>query len=301
MKKRAARRQTRTRSRRRMSRGLAVGWVSTVNFGENTGRYHTELMDAVSRAVAAKGGHLLAFGAANVSAVAFCKRIAEAHLDGVIVVGPARQDPLKLLLNTNIPAVLIDDAYRGRPLDAVLVDNEGGGYQAMEHLVSLGHTQLGVVTGPKTWKVTRDRLTGVTDAMEDAGLFPAALHVVESDFSPEGGVKAIRQILLKRPRPTAVFFLNDEMASAGLQTVREETDLRVPEDLSIVGFDDTRWASITQPPLTTVHVDKDLIARHAVERLGEVSRDRRHKPSTIIVPTRLEIRKSTARAPRGAG
>lgn len=279
------------------NRPLAIGWISTVTDGGNTGRYHTEMMDHVRLAIQQGGDHLLVFCSDGIAPPTFSKMVLEARLDGAILVGPAQFDPIRKILATGLPAVIIDDRARGKRADSILVDNETGGYLAVEHLVELGHRHIAFVTGPQAWKVTRDRMEGALAAAEKGGIPQSAIQIIEGDFTSRGGYAAVRKILSARTRPTGVFFFNDEMAAGALQALYVQSDLKVPEHVSFVGFDDIGWASLTHPPLTTIHVEKDLMGRQAVEQLRKGIADRNRVPIVTIVPPRLVVRKSTGPVP----
>ena len=287
-----------SQARTASSNALSIGWISTVNDGGNTGRYHSEILDAVRETVQAGGGHLLVFSSANLAPSALHKAIGDAHLDGAVLVGPPREEPMKRIILGGLPVVIIDERFRSRRVDSIMVDNEGGGYQAVEHLLALGHRRLAIVTGPAEWPVCEERLAGAMGAIKDAGIAPESVTVIESVLSPEGGRESVKKLLGISPVPTGIFFLNDEMAAGALQAIYEHTKLRVPQDLSIVGFDDIALAGLTHPPLTTIHAEKDVMGREAVERLRKIIQDKDHLPTTTIVPTRLVVRKSTASAQR---
>jgi DNA-binding LacI/PurR family transcriptional regulator len=263
----------------------------------NTGRYHTEIMDAVREHVQAMGGHLLVFSAAKMTTSNFYNAIGEANLDGAVVVGPPKEDPMKRIILSDLPVVMIDDRLRSRRLDSIMVDNEGGAYLAVEHLISLGHRRFAFVSGPRTWGVCQDRLSGALGSLKDAGIPESAATIIESDFAPEGGRQSARQMLAMNPRPTGVFFFNDEMAAGALQTFYELSSIRVPQDMSVVGFDDISWAQLAHPQLTTIHVEKEIMGREAVEHLVRLITDNSHLPTVMIIPTRLVIRKSTGAPP----
>ncbi len=276
------------------SRPLSIGWVISVSDEGNTGRYHTEIMDAVCTALRKIRGHLLMMSTNGLSSASFCREIGEARLDGVILIGAYRHDLIRRLAGSGLPMVLMDDACRGARIDSILVDNRGGGYLAAQHLIGLGHHRLALVTGPAELQITRDRLEGAMEALQDAGLDSASARILPSDFSPRGGYEAFRKIAAMKPTPTGVFFFNDEMASGAIQALYENTALKVPEDFSFVGFDDISWASLTHPRLTTVRVEKELMGRQAVERLLKRIKDPDHIPTTTIIPTQLVARNSTA-------
>lgn len=276
------------------SRVPAIGWVISVSDNGRTGRYHTEIMDAVQTALQEINGHLVIISAVGQSASAISRIIGEAQLNGIVLIGGFPHETIRHLAGTGMPAVLIDDTCRGAALDSILIDNRSGGYEAARHLISLGHRRLAFVTGIPGLKITEDRLAGAWEAVDEAGISRDRVQVIPGDFSPRSGRLAATRIIAANPQPTGAFFFNDEMASAALQTFYEHSDLRIPEDLSIVGFDDTTWASLTPPPLTTIHVEKELIGREAVLRLRRKMTEADYVPTTSITPTRLVVRKSTA-------
>jgi len=279
------------------NRPRSIGWISTITDNGNTGRYHTEMMDAVRLAVQQNGDHLLVFCSDGIPPTTFCKMVSEARLDGAVLVGPAQFDPIRRLLSTGLPSVVLDDRARGKRADSIVVDNEVGGSLAVEHLISLGHKRIALVTGPQAWKVTRDRLEGALSAIRKAGIPESLIQVVESDFSAKGGYAAMRKVLGKKVRPTGVFLFNDEMASGALQSLYVNSEIKVPYDMSIVGFDDISWAALTHPPLTTIHVEKELMGRQAVEQLKRALSEKNHVPVVTVVPPRLVVRQSSGPAP----
>lgn len=275
------------------SRSLSIGWVLSISDGGKTGRYHTEIMDSVQNALREIHGHLLIINAIGMNTAALCRVIGEAQLDGIILIGGFDKETIRHLAGNGLPAVLIDDTCRGARIDSILVDNRGGGYQAVEYLLALGHRHIALVTGPADLQITNDRLTGALEAATAAGLAQSAIQIIHGDFQPRSGRLAAAKIIAMRQRPTAVFFFNDEMASGALQTFHESSDIKVPHDISIVGFDDILWASLTQPPLTTIRVEKELMGKEAVERLKKRMTTQNHIPETTIIPTQLVVRKTT--------
>jgi LacI family transcriptional regulator len=281
-------------TRRNSTRPLTIGWISSIEDHGLTGSYHMEMMQSARKSVQALGGHFLVFSTEGLSSNAFWKTLGEARLDGALLIGPSQEDPLKQILNGRLPSVVINDKARGHRVNSVQNDNEGGGYQAVRHLLELGHRDLAFVTGPRDWRVTRERLTGAEDALREADIPIESVITVESDFSPKGGMDAIGYILDQVNKPTGIFFFNDEMASGALLFLNGNTPYRVPKHFSFVGFDDISWTSMTHPPLTTVHVETELMGRKAVELLKKIIDGGEHVPLTTVVPTRLVARKSTA-------
>jgi len=272
-----------------------IVWISAISDRGLTGRFYTEILDAVRDNLRNFNANLILYSVPNTSPAQIRTMIRESGIDGAIIVGPTGIEPLHSLIASGLKCVALDDRVHAPNADSIVVDNEGGGHIAVQHLLSLGHRKLAFVTGPHNWTVTRERLNGARTAALEAGLDPDSIPLIESDFSPAGGYRAFLQLIAISPRPTAVFFFNDEMASGALRALYQHTKLRVPQDISFIGFDDISWSALTHPPLTTVHVEKDAIAREAVARLTENIGRHNHVPTVTLLPTRLVVRESVVR------
>lgn len=181
---------------------------------------------------------------------------------------------------------------------SVHIDNVAAAGDAMDHLYGLGHRRIGVITGPLVSPLSRDRLAGTT-ARARAHRAERHLLVVEGDFSIESGATEAMKLLGRRPAPTAVFCFNDEMAIGVIEAARRR-GLRVPDDLSVVGFDDIRFARHIEPPLTTIAQPMRAIGENTVRLLLEILRGDGVGPSSITLPHTLTIRATTA-PPRHPG
>jgi LacI family transcriptional regulator len=223
------------------------------------------------------------------------ENIAARASDGAVLVttdlDPALHSELREL---QVPAVVIDPA--GVPsLDVPTIGaaNWAGGVRATEHLTGLGHRRIGFVAGSPTLWCSRARLDGYRAGLEAAGLPFDRDLVVEGDFGYESGFRAATRLLDLPEPPTAVFAANDQMALGVYEGVRRN-GLRVPEDVSVVGFDDlpeTRWSS---PPMTTVRqplVEMGMLAARTVLRLV---RGQQVESPRIELATELVVRDSTA-------
>jgi LacI family repressor for deo operon, udp, cdd, tsx, nupC, and nupG len=178
---------------------------------------------------------------------------------------------------------------------SVHIDNAKAATDAMEHLYGLAHRRIGVVTGPLESPLSRDRLRGAHAGAKKVGAV-ADLVVLHGDFSIESGRAAGERLLSRTRRPTAVFCFNDEMAIGVLQSAKER-GLRVPEDLSVVGFDDIRFARYVDPPLTTIAQPMREIGERTARLLFEILNGGRTTPASVTLPHRLVVRRSTG--PRG--
>jgi LacI family transcriptional regulator len=181
------------------------------------------------------------------------------------------------------------------PFDTILPANVRGAAQVARLLHDLGHTEIGVVTGPFGLQTVHDRLTGFTDAWSALG---GRLHddaVVEADFARQGGFSAALELFERRPGTTAVFALNDLMAAGALSALQSHLGRRVPEDVSVVGFDDLWFAADLGPALTTVRLPLEEMGARAMELILS---PREVHPRRIHVPAELIVRSSTGAAQR---
>ncbi|MEY9840099.1 LacI family DNA-binding transcriptional regulator [Streptacidiphilus sp. EB103A] len=204
------------------------------------------------------------------------------------------------LASRDIPFVVMDPAGDpGQDVPAVGATNWHGGLAATRHLLELGHRRIGVISGPARMMCSRARTDGYRAALETAGIAYDPGLVREGDFHHEAGHVAGLELLRLPERPTAVFTGND-LQALGLYEAAREIGLRIPEDLSVVGFDDLPLARWVGPPLTTVRQPLTEMAEVATRMVLDLARGR--KPSTLRVDlaTSLVERSSTMR-PRAAG
>jgi LacI family transcriptional regulator len=255
------------------------------------GEFFSELIRGIDRAARKRGYHLLVSGSHGDRAeTREMLRAMRGRVDGLVVLS-ADLDPRELETNlpAEFPAVLLNSDGT-RDYDAIRVDNYGGASALVRHLIGLGHRRIGFVTGPPGNYDATERLRGFRDAMARGGGQPVA--EIRGDFREEAGYRAAARVLRARPRPTAVVVANDAMA-IGLLFALRERNVRVPEDLALVGFDDIPIARFTTPPLTTVRIPITELGSRATARLlqlveGGKSRSRR----TETLETTLVVRSS---------
>ncbi len=216
------------------------------------------------------------------------------RVDAVVYFIPAedRRANVEQLLEHGIPVVLLERALPGVPASQVLVANFDGACQAIDHLLELGHQRIAVIsTGPETIPI--ERIQGAQASLEKAGLPPKALLKLKGAPDFETGHAAALRLLGRSPRPTAIFALTDSMA-VGVLHAAYELGLRVPEDLSVIGFDDIPLASFLTPPLTTVAQPIYTIGETAAHILLTQMNDPELPPQSVTLPTALVMRYSTA-------
>ena len=215
--------------------------------------------------------------------------------DGLILVAPRISDEAISEIGKLVPLVVVDRAIPGKGALQVYVDNKDGACQATNHLLSLGHQRIGFVEGPKDVLNSLRRKDGFLAALKGRGTRMDGGLMKAGDFHFDSGYEAMNKFLRNKGLPTAIFASNDLMAF-GLIVRARERGIRVPEDLSIVGFDDVYFSSFSSPPLTTVRVPKFEMGVHAVRLLLSRLGENQQAPDPESLRDSLVIRESTARA-----
>lgn len=217
----------------------------------------------------------------------------EKQVDGVIFVAAGLSGRnIENLAKLGVPFVLVDRRVPQIEADYVLADNQGGGFKAADHLIGLGHRAIACLAGPEGVALSSERVEGYRQALEVVGIPFDPGWVVEGDFQYQAGYTSARKLFSSQKTPTAIFACNDLMA-IGVYRWAHERGLRIPGDLSIVGFDDIRLAAFTNPPLTTVKQSKhemgSIAARLLLERMAQPDLP----PRLEILETQLIVRGST--------
>lgn len=223
------------------------------------------------------------------------------QVDGIVLVAAANSgEIMRALVAKGLPLVVVDRELPNPAHDCVLTDHEAGGYVATEHLAQLGHKRIACIAGPTDLGSSAGRVAGYRAALRAAGLGAEAGLVVRGDFRDHSGYLAAQKLLKRNHPPTAIFACNDLMAIGAMAAVRD-AGLSVPEDVSVVGFDDIHLAGYLNPPLTTVAQPMSELGRVAAELLLQRLADRSLPPRRVMLRSRLMVRRTTASAPkRGA-
>jgi len=223
--------------------------------------------------------------------------LAERRIDGLVLVASGEDAQIvDCCKGLRLPLVLVDREVAGIDADMVEVDHAAGGELATAHLLALGHARVACIGGPADLRPSRQREAGWRRALAAAGVKPRADELVRGDFAPQGGDAALRRLLKSARPPTAVFVCNDLMAIGALHAAHA-AGVKVPGELSLVGFDDIELAAYTTPPLTTIAQPKEAIGTGAAGLLLERLRAGRSEARQLILQPQLRLRASTA-APR---
>ncbi|MEO8115217.1 MAG: substrate-binding domain-containing protein, partial [Phenylobacterium sp.] len=217
--------------------------------------------------------------------------------DGLIFLGHRLPDSLAEMveaLGARTPIVNGCEFSPDLAVSSAHIDNARAAAEAMEHLYGLGHARVGVISGPLASPISRDRLDGARDAAARHG-HAAGLTVAVGDFSIESGLAQTLALLQAAARPTAIFCFSDEMAMGALEAFRR-SGLSCPGDISLVGFDDIRYARHLDPPLTTVSQPMERIGHEAVRLLLDILSGEAPVVLHVTLAHRLVVRGSTRRA-----
>lgn len=270
---------------------------------EITNPFFPELIQEFERA-AVKWGYEILIGSTSHEAktMELCaRRMLERKVDGVAIMTFGIDDFLLDRFEAdNVPVVFIDP-MPARALSSYLtIDYQSGIDEGVRHLLELGHRKIGFISGPQHLRSAETRKATFLRCVRSAGLKANAAWIIQGNHTLDGGRDAMQRLLALPSRPTAIMCSND-MTAIGVQHALFEANLRVPDDFSLIGFDDIHLAEYTIPPLTTVRMSCEDIAQKAVEHL--LSRLQSSGPDgspSASVPTRLIVRQTTGR-PREHG
>ncbi len=267
--------------------GLVIPDITNPFFSELA--YHVEV-------AAAEAGYWVIVGSAITARREreYLEAVVERRVDGLILV-PHRRLVDHVASLGDVPLVVVDREIEG--FDVISSDARGGTAACIAYLTELGHSVIGCVAGPQDVLPARQRYEQYVELVEpllrEAGV-PVSDYVCFGQFDYRSGFEALMTLAGRTPRPTAVVTSSDQQAIGALRACAN-IGLRVPADMSIVGFDDVSLAELVEPRLTTVHQDIESMAQHAVQRVLErlaMPRDSPHTPHADVLPTELVIRDS---------
>jgi len=271
--------------------GLVVAYL------EN--QFYPEVVERLSKALQEEGYHVLVFissiGSENVDRIA--QEILDYQVDGIVLASVSMSSDLAARCHaTGVPIVLFNRTQDDRQLSSVTTDNRVGGRKIAELLVSLGHRKIAYIAGFEGASTQRDREIGFREGLEQAelGLFARAV----GNFRYEEAQAAARQMFAGPERPDAVFVCNDHMAFAVMDVLRYEHGLRVPQDVSVVGFDDAPPARWPAYDLTTVRQNVGDMVAETVATLMDSINLNNIEPRRVVLDGELVLRGS-ARAQDG--
>ncbi|MCI4645237.1 MAG: LacI family DNA-binding transcriptional regulator [Hyphomonadaceae bacterium] len=259
-----------------LARGLAGGksmLIGLVYFNPSSG-YLSELLVGALQTCRELGHHLMLEDLSEIEdgtdTSEIAMRLRKIGLDGLILTPPlsANKALIKLMHDAGVPTVLVSHEDPSGQFSSVVFDDTAAAHSMTEYLIACGHKRIGFITGPDQHPSSLSRKEGFERAMGEHDLEIDTSLVVEGDFTFRSGMEWAEQLLNKRVPPTAIFASNDDMA-AGVIAAAHRRALKVPLDLSVVGFDDTAISAAIWPRLTTVRQPISEIARRAVKLLSD--------------------------------
>ena len=252
-----------------------------------------QVMRGVNRAIAELDYDLIVYTSGGIKKNSSADR--ERHyvslLNGSIADGVIVVTPVTTSFSTDAPVVAVDPNNVSPDCPAVIANNRIGAIAAMEHLISLGHCRIGFIGGHPDLQSAIRRLQGYEDALHQANI-PLAPELIQvGDYSTETGLVCAQQLLELPSPPTAIFAANDQSAIGVIEAARE-AGLRIPDDLSVVGFDNIPEAAFMRPALTTVDQSIDRMGYVATEMLIHLIRGETLDSNLYKIPTQLIVRDS---------
>jgi LacI family transcriptional regulator len=214
------------------------------------------------------------------------------HVDGLIVVGGSSGNELLCQIGEKVPVIVVARKIQGLSGHCVFVDNRAGAAMATQHLLEMGHRRIAHISGDMSQRDGIERKEGYTQALEDAGVEPVEDLIVEGDFRQPSGVLAVEMLLAKGQSFSAIFAANDQTAF-GARLALFRRGIRVPDDVSIIGFDDQVDAAYMTPPLTTIRQPSVEMGELAATAILRLLQDKSVRIPTLR--TELVMRESVAR------
>lgn len=253
--------------------------------------FYSRVLEGIEAELAINNYNLILHLLPNEIQCAIPKMIRERQVDGVILGGVMSTAFMERLASMKIPAVMVDPKIVIKDISQVLIDNEHGAFQAVQYLIDHGHKRIGFISGDLDRLSFIQRFKGYKKALSFNGLKFEETLVRTGGL--EKGYEHTEELLKLENRPTAIFAANDINAIFGYKAIKDN-QLRIPEDISMIGFDDIELSKIASPPLTTIRVYKEELGSLAVRQLLQVVNKEAGHPVNALIPTRLVERESVS-------
>ncbi|MDT0121883.1 LacI family DNA-binding transcriptional regulator [Paenibacillus sp. RRE4] len=273
-------------------RSWTVGVLLTVPF---TNPFVSELLEGIKTALENSGYDLVRLSTRfDDPTYSFIKHCRSRNVDGVVVFGEGRENKsIQELVSAEIPTMFIDTDLFGKRAGYITTDNVNGVAMAVKHLYELGHRKIAYISGTLGPAVANLRLDGYKEGLRLCGVPYATIYLEVCDYSFDGGAKAARRLLALREQPTGIICASDMSAFGAIHEI-EKHGFSVPEDISVVGFDNTYYAEVFKPGLTTVNQNIYTIGIRAIEYLIAMIENPTYTPPVVTEPSNLIVRQTTA-------
>jgi len=258
--------------------------------------YFTEIIRGIEDA-AMENGYLVLLGDSGQQQKrerSFVNLVFTKQADGMLLLGANLPFDVSKPEQKNLPPLVMACEYAPElELPTVHIDNLTSAFEAVNYLTQMGHKRIAQISGPEESALCKFRHQGYQQALRRAGITLNTAYSTNSNFSFEGGAKSLRQLLSLPDAPTAIFCHNDMMAIGAIQEAKK-LGLRIPQDLSIIGFDDIQFSQYCDPPLTTVSQPRYEIGRQAMLMMLDLLKGRDVRAGSRLLETKLVVRNSTA-------
>ena len=281
-----------------MARGLRRGESKTIGLivPDNSNPFFAEILRTIENIGYTKGYSVILCNSDSdvEKEIAYTDLLYTKQVDGIIFITTNNSvEHLQQMVDSGIPIVVVDRDIPLNDTDVILVDNLQGGYEATNYLIRLGHRRIACIAGPSKLTPSADRVNGYQKALAEAGIPVDPDYIMNGDFQYLGGDAAMTELLARPVKPTAIFACNDLMALGAMRALRD-AGYSIPDQMSVIGFDDITLTSMVSPSLSTVAQPIEDIARLSLDLL--ISRIlHKSEPAhaqKIILTTQLVIRDS---------
>ncbi len=282
-----------------------IGFIFANSFkGGLSNPFYSKILEGIELQVQEIGHNLLITTYESIAEYvpSLPRKIREQNVDGIIIAGHPDKNLIKAVKQREIPVLTVGDYSEDLEIDTVVPNNFYGVEKATEYLISLGHTRIAFIKLRRYFSSpsSEDKFEGYKAALGKGELKINPRIIEEGDGEVESGYQAMNRLLDLKVTFTAVIAANDIMALAAMKAIRDR-GLRVPEDISIVGYDNIDMTNLAYPPLTTVETFQIEMGKKAVGRLFELANGSKEKSKRITTPAELVIRGSCARLSNGDG
>ncbi len=268
-------------------------------------QYYTTLADDISQLLHRQGYQLLLSSTRDDAAIeqAALLQMVGHDVDGLIWVPTAsNQKLIETLLSRRIPAVSIVRKLEGQPFPTIVFEDFAGAHAATAHLAQLGHKRIGLIGGDPAHSSNYDRLQGYLKALEDASIEPNPVLIKTGPAAGNRGFIAAEELLQLSPRPTALFVTSNALMPQVMTSLRRHA-VRIPQEISLICFDDLEWFMFSEPPISSIAINHTLLAEAAVDLILNMAQnpaDLDGHPVLMQISFELLLRASTAPPRRGA-
>ncbi|MGG1552765.1 LacI family DNA-binding transcriptional regulator [Paenibacillus ferrarius] len=285
-----------------IARGLVNKRTQTIGvlFPDVSSSFSSDILHGIEEIAQERGFSVIVCNTAEEGkrTLKYLQVLREKQVDGIVFTSEVLKDEYyQAIKDMRVPVILVNTMSQKHMIPYVKVDDRQAAYHATDYLIQKGHREIAMISGSfKDQNAGYPRLEGYRQALADNGIEYLESRVAIGDFQLESSRKAMQKLLAEAPPFTAVFAASDEMAIGAMNYAMEQ-GLKIPEDLSIIGYDDLKFARMVHPPLTTIHQPLTLMGRMASEKLIALIEDKGSQVSSSIVSHHLVERQTVRSKP----